>query len=245
MHRFFHVFSYTFNSYDTIVPLGVLAGIFYLYLTLSKIQYIRKRDLILFLLIMFVVQQVGGTVLPYVWQFTRRGTLLHLVDQVTPGRYFHSVFISTLVYVIFACRQLKWPLRKVLDKFVIAVILASAIGRIGCFMQGCCKGKPTALPWCVHFPAHPLECLHPTQLYMLGIETVLFLVLLHVDKHKKYDSFTFWTGVLLYSIYRFFIEFVRINPVFVLGLTHAQVFSIFTFALSSLVLLKKSKEMTK
>lgn len=245
MHRYFHVFSYTFNSYDTIVPLGVLAGIFYLYWSVSKIQYIRKKDLILFLLILFFVQQVGGTIIPYVWRLMQRGTLVHLVNQYSPGRFFHSVFISALIYVILTCKLLKWPLSKVLDKFIIAAILASAIGRIGCFMQGCCRGKPTTLPWRIYFPAHPLDGLHPTQLYMFGAETVLFLALLYVDKHKKYDGFTFWTGVLLYSTYRFLIEFVRINPVFILGLTYAQVFSVLTFGLSFLVLLKKSMQKTR
>ncbi len=245
MHRVFHIFSYTFNSYDTIVLLGVLAGIFYLYWTLSKIQQIRKKDLTLFLFIMLFVQQVGGVIIPYVWKLIRRGTWLHLFDQSSPGRFFHSVFISTLIYVILTCKLLKWPLSKVLDKFFIGAVLTSAIGRIGCFMQGCCRGKPTTLPWCVYFPAHPLDCLHPTQLYMFGAETVLFLALLYVDKHKKYDGFTFWTGVLLYSIYRFLIEFVRVNPIFIYGMTHAQVFSVYTFGLSLLVLLKNQSKKSK
>ncbi|UCG56113.1 MAG: prolipoprotein diacylglyceryl transferase [Phycisphaerales bacterium] len=46
----------------------------------------------------------------------------------------------------------KLPIRKYLDILAIGLMLALTFGRIGCFLNGCCYGKPTSLPWGVRFP---------------------------------------------------------------------------------------------
>jgi len=46
----------------------------------------------------------------------------------------------------------KLPIRRYLDILAIGLMLALAFGRIGCFLNGCCFGKPTDLPWAVRFP---------------------------------------------------------------------------------------------
>jgi phosphatidylglycerol:prolipoprotein diacylglycerol transferase len=46
----------------------------------------------------------------------------------------------------------KLPLRHYLDVLAVGLLLALAFGRIGCFLNGCCYGKPTNLPWGVRFP---------------------------------------------------------------------------------------------
>jgi len=46
----------------------------------------------------------------------------------------------------------KLPIRRYLDILAIGLMLALAIGRIGCFLNGCCFGKPTNLPWAIRFP---------------------------------------------------------------------------------------------
>ncbi len=49
-------------------------------------------------------------------------------------------------------RYHRLPLRHYLDVLAIGLLLALAFGRIGCFLNGCCYGKPTDLPWGVRFP---------------------------------------------------------------------------------------------
>ena len=46
----------------------------------------------------------------------------------------------------------KLPIRRYNDILAIGLMLALVFGRIGCFLNGCCFGKPTELPWAVHFP---------------------------------------------------------------------------------------------
>jgi phosphatidylglycerol:prolipoprotein diacylglycerol transferase len=56
-----------------------------------------------------------------------------------------AIIISYLIYH-------KLPIRKYLDILAIGLMLALTFGRIGCFLNGCCFGKPTDLPWAVRFP---------------------------------------------------------------------------------------------
>ena len=46
----------------------------------------------------------------------------------------------------------KLPIRRYLDALAIGLLLALMFGRVGCFLNGCCWGKPTDLPWGVRFP---------------------------------------------------------------------------------------------
>jgi phosphatidylglycerol:prolipoprotein diacylglycerol transferase len=60
--------------------------------------------------------------------------------------------LLAIAVIGFYCRYHKLPVRRYLDILAIGLMLALAFGRIGCFLNGCCFGKPTNLPWGVRFP---------------------------------------------------------------------------------------------
>jgi phosphatidylglycerol:prolipoprotein diacylglycerol transferase len=60
--------------------------------------------------------------------------------------------IGALGVLIIYIRYHKLPVRRYLDILVIGLMFTLAFGRIGCFLNGCCYGKPTDLPWAVRFP---------------------------------------------------------------------------------------------
>jgi prolipoprotein diacylglyceryltransferase len=57
------------------------------------------------------------------------------------------------------------PLHELLDPLAPAAIAALGVGRLGCFLGGCCFGAPTMLPWGVVFPELGPPARHPLQLY--------------------------------------------------------------------------------
>jgi len=69
------------------------------------------------------------------------------------------------------------PAAEVLDAVVPAGLLALAIGRVGCFLAGCCYGGPTALPWGVVFPDLGPVARHPLQLYSAAADFGLLAML--------------------------------------------------------------------
>jgi phosphatidylglycerol:prolipoprotein diacylglycerol transferase len=60
--------------------------------------------------------------------------------------------IAAVLVIVLYLRHHKLPARQYLDILAIGLMLALALGRIGCFARGCCFGKPTTLPWAVRFP---------------------------------------------------------------------------------------------
>lgn len=233
----FYALGHKIICYDVITQLAAMIGFVYMGIAFWKMK-IKFIPIAIFLFLGIVVQYLGGTLIPllYRWIYFHQTPWWNVWEK-SPGRYFHSVILSMIAFTVIYSKLLKWSTGKILDQCIIAWIIASSIGRMGCFMQGCCGGKPCDLPWAVHFPRNPEISVHPTQLYMVLLETALWVFLLWFNQRKKYGGQTFWMGVLLYSIYRIGIEFVRTNPIFILGLTHAQVFSIFTLILSLAVLL--------
>ena len=232
MHPVTILFGHHIIIYDLTLVLGFAMASYYFYRS-SVNLHLNRFWLLFAILFAFMVQLYGGIVIPFIY----RKFILHQNPMFTflkgsPGRFFHSSFLSTLAYFILISKALKWPVKKILDNFMVAAMIMSAIGRIGCLAQGCCIGKPTNVPWAIKFPFNPAVAVHPTQIYMFLGELIIIGILIRLQKQRSYDGQTFWIGIFLYSIYRFLIEFFRTNSTFLYGLTHAQFFSIITFCIS-------------
>ncbi len=235
MLPYMYLFGHKVLSYEVVVLIGAAIGFTYFSLALLKLN-IERWQLVCFVLLGFAIRYFVQHVivdpeLP-VW-------------NTPPFKYLHGWGFLIIALSIVFIKVFKWPIWKVLDQGAIALMMASSIGRIGCYLNGCSGGKPSDLPWAVVFPG-PGVRVHPAQLYMFFLETTLWIVLLFFDKKwKRFDGQTFWVGVLLYSIYKIGIEFVRTNPIFILGLTHTQIFSIFTFFLAVWVLWSHGRKLDK
>jgi phosphatidylglycerol:prolipoprotein diacylglycerol transferase len=60
--------------------------------------------------------------------------------------------VAAIIVILLYMRYYRLPIRRYLDVLAIGLMLALVFGRIGCFLNGCCYGKPTELPWGVRFP---------------------------------------------------------------------------------------------
>jgi phosphatidylglycerol:prolipoprotein diacylglycerol transferase len=82
--------------------------------------------------------------------------------------------IATAVAVARVARR---PALELLDAIAPAGLLALAVGRVGCFLAGCCYGRPTTLAWGVVLPALGPPPRHPLQLYSAAADLALVLLL--------------------------------------------------------------------
>jgi phosphatidylglycerol:prolipoprotein diacylglycerol transferase len=135
------------------------------------------------------------------------------------------------------------------DLVAPGVILAQAIGRVGCTINGCCYGKPTSLPWGVIY-AHPDSFvtsnlrdipLHPTQVYEIIFCLIVFTVLLTLKGRLKPSGSIFLVYLSLYSLWRFGIDFLRDGTPFLFGLHQAQVTAIIVLAITVPILIFKTR----
>jgi len=125
----------------------------------------------------------------------------------------------------------------VADLVAPGVILAQAIGRVGCTINGCCYGIPTALPWGVVYTNPdsfaPLGvAIHPTQVYELIFCLIVFVVLIKLRGRFKPDGSLFFIYLSLYSLWRIGIDFLRAGTPFLFGLHQAQVIGIIVLAIT-------------
>ncbi len=127
-----------------------------------------------------------------------------------------GVILSFITVVVFA-RIRKLNLLTILDVFAPSLAIGIAIGRIGCYLNGCCFGNPTDLPWGVVFPhgslagyIYPGLHIHPTQLYATLYNTALFFGLLWAEERfRTFPGFTWSLFMIGYGILRFLNELLR------------------------------------
>ena len=111
------------------------------------------------------------------------------------------------------------------DSFAVPVAIAVAIGRISCFLGGCCYGTPTTLPWGVVFPNSPVDPhlpRHPTQIYEALFHATLATVLYRLQQQGKFQGQLIKLYILTYLGYRFVTEFIRPEVPLQFGLTGYQ-----------------------
>jgi len=110
------------------------------------------------------------------------------------------------------------------DLFAPYVVLAHAIGRIGCYLNGCCYGIND----------------HPVQLYESFYLVVLFLFLRRSGRKKTFNGEVFLSWLMLYSIWRFMIDFIRgdlprVIEIINIDFTITQLTSVVIFVVASLI----------
>lgn len=128
------------------------------------------------------------------------------------GLVFYGGLIGASVTVILYTRWKKLPLWNLADAFAPSIALGYVFGRIGCLLYGCCYGKPTDLPWAIHFPADHETCgagVHPTQVYEALTNLGLYAALAWLYRRKKFDGQVFAAYLMSYAVLRSFVETFR------------------------------------
>lgn len=137
----------------------------------------------------------------------------YLVHGHLGGFTFYGGLVSGAIVFLIFLRIYNLNIYKFLNLLIPSVIIGHAVGRIGCFLAGCCYGKPTDSLLGVIFPAGSLSSLkygmgtrvHPTQLYESVFLFLLFIVIIKlVPFYKRFGIYL--TG---YGLFRFLIEFLR------------------------------------
>jgi phosphatidylglycerol---prolipoprotein diacylglyceryl transferase len=130
-----------------------------------------------------------------------------------------------LVGGYFGVEVAKWALEirvKTGDSFAVPVAAAVAVGRLACFVGGCCFGAPTSMPWGVVFPLVDAQPRHPTQLYEFAFHASMAGLLFWFQLRGWFRGQLIKLYLIAYLSYRFLTEFIRPEPRLWLGLTGYQ-----------------------
>jgi len=136
----------------------------------------------------------------------------HVLAVWQGGLVFHGGLAGAAAGVVWFARRRQLPLWVLADALAPSLALGHVLGRVGCFINGCCYGLPTGVPWAVHYPLeHETKGLpvHPTQLYEAGLNLLLYAVLEALYKRKQFDGQVFAVYLAAYGVLRGGVEFFR------------------------------------
>ncbi len=248
--------SFELASYGLMTALGYVAASLYLLPRLKKIG-IDKDTFWNLIFIAFIGALAGSKLLYIIVSWPQLGTTLaekltNIVRDFRYGFVFFGGMIVSVGALVWYIKKKKLPLLKTADFLIVGLPLGHAFGRIGCFLAGCCYGRPTDLPWGVTFTdPHSLVPpewlgipLHPTQLYECAGNLVLFFLLHRASQKKHRNGSILVEYILGYSLMRFIIEFFRgdFRGEYLLGLSPSQVIALAAAAAAFILWYRLRKE---
>lgn len=219
------------HSYGTMLMLGFIAGIL-----LARRQARRldlSPDLPLDLGVWLLVAGVAGARLLFValnWELYADRPVEILCVWRDSGLSFHGGLLGGVAAAILFARTRRVSFWALADMAAPGLAFGYAIARVGCFLNGCCYGAPTDLPWGVEFLLWPDSEVttppsHPTQIYSSLGSLVILAVLLRLGPQLRAPGQLFLLYLMLYSVLRSAVEVLRkgyTGKVLVAGVTEAQ-----------------------
>jgi phosphatidylglycerol:prolipoprotein diacylglycerol transferase len=188
------------------------------------------------------------------------------------GLTWYGGFLLGMFSVILYVRKKKVPLLKFLDALGIAIMIAYGVARLGCHLAGDGDyGFPTDLPWGTNYergtypPSQAMAPfpeitrqypggvvpdntpMHPTPVYETILGLIGFAFMWRIRTRPFPPGKMFAIYLMLSSVFRFGVEFLRLNPRLAIGLSEAQLFSIPLFLLGlfgMMYLDRKNRERT-
>jgi phosphatidylglycerol:prolipoprotein diacylglycerol transferase len=240
----FEIGPITVHAYGFFLALAFIVGM------LVSFWYLRRQFLDAYVVFELVLAAaVGGIIgarIFYVighWSEFSSDWLEVLKFWNVQGLVFYGGFIGGVLAAAAVIKLRGLSIGVVLDSGGLAVPAALAVARVGCYLNGCCYGKSSGLPWAVTFPVNtqarmgmPANPVHPTQVYEIFLDLAILLILLAIHKKFRYRGEIMLAFVMLYAVVRFILEFFRYHTSSSSNLFF-QLLSVGAFTLAGLALL--------
>jgi phosphatidylglycerol:prolipoprotein diacylglycerol transferase len=222
-------------AYGVMLAVSFLAALWYVKRKAPKynIPSVLVENLAFYIIVGVII---GGRLLYVAFHWAQyQNDLFGIIKLWEGGMMFFGGFIGGFIAGALYVRHQRIPILKISDVVAPALGLGLFFTRIGCFLNGCCFGTPSALPWALRFPADCVagassvgsQALHPTQLYesLFGLALFFFLDNRLARPHRQGALLAQY--LIFYGAFRFGIDFIRyyensanywINQLIALGL---------------------------
>jgi phosphatidylglycerol---prolipoprotein diacylglyceryl transferase len=215
MHpNLFSIGPFTLHTYGLFLAVGFLLGLL-VAVKLGRQQGISSQQ-VLDMGFIILFSAILGSRLFYVLMnlphYSRRPW--GILEIWNGGLVFSGGAVCALAAIVWYARRYHLSLLTLADLWAPAAAVGQGFGRVGCFMAGCCYGKPAYVPWAVTFtdpralaPLH--QPLHPTQIYHAMSGFAIFGILLFLRRKGSYTGRVFVWYLLLHSFSRLLVEHFR------------------------------------
>ncbi len=216
MHPIFlELGNLTIRWYGIMAAAGFLTAALLIHLNRKKAG--MNQDQAATLVFLAVICGIVGSRIFYVIRFWSqfRDNFWEIVRIDHGGLVFYGGFFLTLIGITIYCRKQQLSIIRVMDVCAPALAAGHALGRIGCFLNGCCYGNPTKSIFGVTYPEsseifarYGDVAVHPVQLYEAIANIVLAIGLFYLARHA-WRGIAMSTYIILYGVIRFIDEFFR------------------------------------
>ena len=211
-----HIYGpFAIQSYGFFIALGVLLCFYLLSKDLKLKSIIPHNKLLTCFQLGFVSAIFGGRFLYFITQQEQFHSLLDFFFIWRGGLSILGALVFTIFGLTFYLKKNKIKPLLFFDRVTIYAPLMEAFGRIGCFMSGCCYGRPTSHLWAITYndvdSKAPLYiAIHPTQIYSsLLLFAVFFFLYFYLQKKHVKTGVIFSTYLCMISAIRFGVDFLR------------------------------------
>lgn len=208
----FSIGPLTVHGYGVMIAVGILAAS-WLATKLCKEYKLDYENIDSFIIFVIVIG----------YAFSKLTYCLTVFDQFlsdplsvlgSGGWVVYGGILGGLLAALIWCKWKKWKFMDYFQVLMPCVSLAQGFGRIGCFFAGCCGGAVTDAWYGIQFPATSLawnttQKIIPTQLLSSAGDFLMFAFLMYNLKKGKHPEDTGAWYLILYSVGRFLIEFLR------------------------------------
>jgi phosphatidylglycerol:prolipoprotein diacylglycerol transferase len=250
----FKIFSFPVHSYGLMLALSFLLGIWVASVRAKKagLNPTVIADVGFWVILAAIVGARLYYVILHFEEFS--GNLLSIINPFHNGMVgigglvMYGGFIGAITASVIFFVAKKLPFEQYADACAPSIALGVMLTRIGCFLNGCCYGSPSAHG--ITFPAesaagmyqHDMHAtgLYPSQLYESAGGLLMFLIILAAGRLKTFTGFQFYLTGILYAILRFVVDFSRFYAPNerLAGLSHNQVVCIVLFVIFGGFILK-------
>jgi phosphatidylglycerol---prolipoprotein diacylglyceryl transferase len=222
--------------YSLMYILAIVLSFHFLISEISRKKIPLSKNEVLNLILVTVFAGILGARLYFVifrWDYFSVN-LKEILAIRNGGLASHGGFIAGIVAGYLYLKYYRVSFLKLADSALPLIVLGEACVRFGNFMNGEAHGLPTTVPWGVVFPPgspagiqFPNIPIHPTMLYQLFYNLLVFLMTWYVFRKKSHkDGFMAALTVILYSIGRYFIEGLRADSLYLGHCRVAQIMCI-------------------
>ena len=242
------ILGYEISIYAVVSFIGFIIGII-ISLRNSKYYNIKKED-ILYCFIYAMIGVFVGAKLLYILVSLPYIIINHvsIINLIKGGFVFYGGAIGGIIGIWIYAKQYKIEFSHLLNIGILVVPLIHAIGRVGCFMNGCCYGIEYNgignIMYTNSLIAPNNINLFPVQLVECILNIIIFIILWSNFKKNLYNYKNVVTYGILYGIGRFFLEFLRGDEVrgILFGISTSQYISIIVIIICLILYNRKIKE---
>ncbi len=203
------------RSWGTMLMIGFSGGLLWAIYDTRDDEQIDADTLIDVTLAILVGAVLGARLLAVVLNWSDfSGNPADILKVWEGGLSFHGGLLGGIVGAALYISRREVSFFRVADLLTPSIAIGYAVTRVGCFLNGCCWGTPSDLPWAIPLPhisgpGDPTVPRHPAQLYAALGSMLIFGLLLVARRRLRVPGHLFLSYLIFYSAMRSVVEIFR------------------------------------